>query len=151
MKQYSFYNVDLLIDGLQVTGFPDGQDLIVAQRNSAQHAQIIDARGEQAVVTSADMSGTISFSLLQTSDDHLWLSGIATAYQQLGTSGDNATFVPLQVLLNDKMGTTLVTGINATIIMQPAVSRGTGLATATYVLQCGKLTFVRGQYVNTGI
>ena len=68
MKQYSFYNVDLLIDGIPVEGFSDSNAIITATRDAPQHGKVMDARGKMVAITSADKSGTITFDLLQVSD-----------------------------------------------------------------------------------
>ena len=65
IKQYSFYNVDLLIDGLPVDGFADGNSIISVGRNAPAHSMITDARGNVVVNTFADLTGFVTFSLLQ--------------------------------------------------------------------------------------
>ena len=145
MHQYSFYNVDLLLDGMLINGFSDSNAIITAQRDSAQHGKVMDARGKMVVVTSADKSGTVSFDLLQTSDSNMWLQARALQTHDTGTSGGTDVFLPIQLMMNDKMGRTVVTGVNGFITMQPGVVRGNGIATDTWILQFEQLWIVRGQ------
>jgi len=49
------------------------------------------------------------------------------------------------------MGNTVVTGVNGIISMQPAVVRGTGLSTVTWVLEFEQIWMVRGKTKDVGI
>ena len=151
MKQYSFYNVDLLIDGIPVEGFSDSNAIITATRDAPQHGKEMDARGKMVAITSADKSGTITFDLLQVSDTNQWLQLRAMQTHDAGTSGGTETFLPVQVMLNDKMGGNIATGVNGIITMHPGLIRGTGIATDTWVLQFEQLWLVRGQSENVGV
>ena len=151
MKQYSFYNVDLLIDGIPVEGFSDSNVIITATRDAPQHGKVMDARGKMVAITSADKSGTITFDLLQVSDTNQWLQLRAMQTHDSGTSGGTETFLPVQVMMNDKMGGNIATGVNGIITMQPGLIRGTGIATDTWVLQFEQLWLVRGQSENVGV
>lgn len=151
MKQYSFYSVDLLIDGVPIEGFSDSNSIITVARDAPQHGKVMDARGKMVAVTSADKSGTCVFDLLQTSDSNALLQALALATHDIGTSGSSDVFAPVQMLMNDKMGNTVATGVNGIIVQQPAVQRGTGLATVTWAIQFEQVWFVRGQYANVGV
>ena len=151
MKQYSFYSVDLLIDGVAVTGFPTSNAIITADRASPQHLDVVGARGEMAVATVADQSGIIAFSLMQTSDWNLIMQARALLDQNTGLSGNVATFTPYQVMINDKMGSTLVTGVNGYTPKQPAVVRGIGFVDVKWTIRFEELFFTRGTYTNVGI
>lgn len=151
MKQYSFYSTDLLIDGVMVTGFSEGNSIISAAFNSPQQGHMIGARGEMAVFTSANKSGRMSFSLMQTSDWNEILNERALLNRNTGLSGNRAIFEPLQVMLNDKQGETIVTGINGYIPAIPAIVRGTGLNTLTWTIMFEEIVFARGTYENAGL
>ena len=151
MKQYSFYSVDLLIDGVAVTGFPTSNAIITADRAAPQHLDVVGARGEMAVATVADQSGIIAFSLMQTSDWNLIMQARALLDQNTGLSGNVATFTPYQVMINDKMGSTLVTGVNGYTPKQPAVIRGIGIVNVNWAIRFEELFFTRGTYANVGL
>ncbi|MGL5015968.1 MAG: phage protein [Bacteroidales bacterium] len=152
MKQYSFYNVDLIIDGFVIAdGFSDSNAIITASRDAPQHGKVMDARGKMIAVSSADKSGTISFDLLQTSDTNTWMQTRALASHDSATSGGTDTFIPVQVMINDKMGRAVATGVNGMIVMQPAMARGTGLTTNTWVLQFEQLWIALGEYETVGV
>ena len=150
MKQYSFYSVDLIIDGMTIDGFSDSNAIITASRDTPQHGKVMDARGKMIAITSADKSGTVTFDLLQTSDSNKWLQLRALETHDTGTSGGSDMFVPCQLMMMDKMGNAVATGVNGIITMQPGLVRGTGLATDTWVLQFEQLWLLRGGYDNIG-
>lgn len=150
MKQYSFYSVDLIINGIAMDGYADGNSIITASRSMPQHGKVMDARGKMVAITSADKSGAITFDLLQTSDANELMHTLALASHESGTSGGLDTFLPVQALISDKMGQTLVTGVNGFITMQPAVVRGTGLATVTWLMEFEQLWTVRGSTADVG-
>jgi hypothetical protein len=151
MKQYSFYNVDLLLDGIPVTGFTDNNSIISAGRTNVQHTKVIGARGEMSVATIADRSGRIVFTLLQTSDYNAVLNSRAILSQNTGLSGNRQTFDPIQALMNDKMGLALVTGVNGFIPVMPAIVRGTGIVSLSWTVEFEQIWFTNGKYDYVGI
>ncbi len=151
MKQYSFYNVDLLLDGIPVTGFIDNNSIISAGRTNVQHTKVIGARGEMSVATIADRSGRIVFTLLQTSDYNATLNSRAILSQNTGLSGNRQTFDPIQGLMNDKMGLALVTGVNGLIPVMPAIVRGTGIVSLSWTVEFEQIWFTNGKYDYVGL
>ena len=151
MKQYSFYNVDLLLDGIPVNGFTDNNSIISAGRTNVQHTKVIGARGEMSVSTIADRSGRIVFTLLQTSDYNATLNSRAILSQNTGLSGNRQTFDPIQGLMNDKMGLALVTGVNGFIPVMPAIVRGTGIVSLSWTVEFEQIWFTNGKYDYVGL
>lgn len=151
MKQYSFYNVDLYVNGIFIDGYSDGSSIITAGRSSPQHGKVMDARGKMVAITSADKSGVIAFNLLQTSDANAIMQLIAMKSHDDGTSGNSDTFIPIQAMLRDKMGDTVATGVNGFISMQPPVTRGTSLAAVPWTLEFEQLQMLRGTSVDVGL
>lgn len=151
MKQYSFYNTDLLIDGERVTGFTASQAIITARRNVPQHLPLMDAYGELAVATTADQSGTITFPLLQTADWNEILYSKAQITQATGLSGNKSLWQPIQVSLVDKMGDVLVTGVNGAILQQPAIQRGVSFTSNLWAIYVERLIISTGNYPEIGV
>ncbi|MBI0275410.1 hypothetical protein I6H07_06120 [Hafnia alvei] len=150
MKQYSFYDVDLIIDGSMVDGFPVGANIIAAGRNAAQHIPVMDAYGKLAVATSADQSGFIHFPLLQTSDWNGILYAKAQLTQATGLSGNKSLWTPMQIQLVDKMGDVLVEGTNGFIPKQPTVGRGVGITQNMWSIFVEVLNTECGSYPTIG-
>ncbi|WMM91807.1 hypothetical protein [Escherichia phage Ecp_YSF] len=151
MKQYSFYNTDLLIDGARVDGFQAGQSVITARYNVPQHVPVMDAYGKLAVATTADQSGVITFPLLQTADWNEILYQRAQLTRATGLSGNKSLWEPLQIQLVDKMGDVLVNGVNGAILQQPAIVRGVTFTSNMWAIFVERLTIVTGQYPEIGV
>lgn len=151
MKQYSFYNTTLLIDGVPVTGFPALSSIISCVRNAPQHLPIVDAYGKAAVATTADLSGRIMFPLLQTADWNEILYARAQISQATGLSGNKSLWPPLQIQLVDTMGDVLVNGVNGAILQQPAVQRGVTFTTNTWNIWVERLQIKTGSYPEIGV
>lgn len=151
MKQYSFYNVDLLLDGIPVTGFTDNNSIISAGRTNVQHTKVMGARGEMSVATIADRSGRIVFTILQTSDYNAVLNSRAILSQNTGLSGNRETFQPIQGFMNDKMGLTVVSGVNGFIPVMPAIIRGTGIVSLSWTIEFEQIWFTNGKYDYVGL
>lgn len=151
MKQYSFYNTDLLIDGNRVDGFTAGNAVITARRNVPQHLPVMDAYGKMAVATTADLSGTISFPLLQTASWNEILYERAQLTQAIGLSGNKSLWEPMQLQLVDKMGDVLVNGVNGAILQQPAIVRGISFTSNQWTIFVERLQIKTGEYPEIGL
>lgn len=151
MKQYSFYNTDLLIDGNRVDGFTAGNAVITARRNVPQHLPVMDAYGKMAVATTADLSGTISFPLLQTASWNEILYERAQLSQAIGLSGNKSLWEPMQLQLVDKMGDVLVNGVNGAILQQPAIVRGISFTSNQWTIFVERLQIKTGEYPEIGL
>lgn len=150
MKQYSFYNTDLLIDGVRVEGYPAANSIISAGRNVPQHLPLVDAYGKLAVSTTADLSGTFTFPLLQTADWNEILYSRAQLTQATGLSGNKSLWVPLQIQLVDKMGDVLVNGVNGAILKQPTIQRGVHFTSNLWSIFVERLQTKTGSYPEIG-
>lgn len=151
MKQYSFYNTDLLIDGSRVDGFTESNAVITARRNVPQHLAVFDAYGKMAVATTANLSGTITFPLLQTADWNEILYERAQLTQATGLSGNKSLWEPLQLQIVDKMGDVLVNGVNGMIVQQPAISRGISFTSNVWTIVVERLQIKTGSYPEIGL
>lgn len=151
MKQYSFYSVDLIIDGLRVEGFTASNSIITANRNVPQHLPQVDAYGKLAVATTADLSGTVTFPLLQTADWNDILYSKAQLTQATGLSGNKSLWQPIQLQIVDKMGDMLVNGVNCAILKQPAIQRGVGFTNNLWAIYCERLQIKTGSYEDIGV
>lgn len=151
MKQYSFYNTDLLIDGARVDGFTAGNAIITARRNVPQHLPVVDAYGKLAVATTADLSGTVTFPLLQTADWNEYLYEKAQLTQATGLSGNKTLWQPIQLQIVDKMGDVLVNGVNGCILQQPAIQRGVSFTSNLWAIYVERLQIKTGSYPEIGV
>ncbi len=141
----------MLIDGARVDGFTAGQSVITCRRNVPQHLPVMDAYGKLAVATTADLSGTIMFPLLQTADWNEILYEKAQLTQATGLSGNKSMWVPMQIQLVDKMGDVLVNGVNGCILQQPAIVRGVSFTSNTWAIYVERLQIKTGSYPEVGV
>ena len=61
MKVYSFQNTVMLVNGVEITGWADGDDVIKIARRADSASDKIGASGDMMVSISADKSGEFTF------------------------------------------------------------------------------------------
>jgi hypothetical protein len=118
MKDYSFLDTLLLVNGVEIGGFDEGDDVISLARLNDSASHKIGADGEMTVSISADRSGTITFRLMQSSDSNAYLSGLIT-------SQENGIFVPIFAQFKDTRGNDLGSGTQGYIPKPADMARGT--------------------------
>lgn len=118
MKQYSFLNTLLLVNGVEITGFDEGDDVIQLARINDSAAHSIGTDGEMTISISADRSGTVTFRIMQTSDSNALLSAFINAQE-------NGAFVPIFVQFKDTKGNDLGSGTQGYINKPADMTRGT--------------------------
>lgn len=96
MKAYSFLNTVVIVNGVELTGWSEGDDVIDIKRlvDSATHK--VGAGGDMMVSLSADRSGEFAFKLQSTSSSNAYLESLL-ALQENGAD----TFQPISVLFQD--------------------------------------------------
>ena len=119
MKEYSFLDTLLLVNGIETGGYDEGDDVINLDRINDSASHKIGTDGEMTVSISADRSGTVVFRLMQSSTSNLFLSGLIAAQE-------NGAFVPIFVQFKDTRGGDLGSGTQGYITKPAAMVRGTG-------------------------
>lgn len=112
MKAFNFNNVIMLVQGQEITGWPEGDDAIVCDRLSDSASHLIGVDGAMTVNISNDRSGTIKFKLLQNSSSNALLSTLITTQE-------NGAFVPIFIQIRNTEGGELVSGTQG-YILKPA-------------------------------
>ncbi len=132
MKEYSFLDTLLLVNGIAITGFDEGDDVITLDRinDSADHK--IGTDGEMTVSISADRSGLVSFRLMQTSDSNAYLSGLINGQE-------NGAFIPIFTQFKDTRGNDLGSGTQGYIKRPAAMVRGTNANMAEWIISVERL------------
>ncbi len=117
MKAYSFSNVIMLVQGQEITGWPEGDDVIMCERfeDSGQH--LIGVDGKMTLSISNDRSGSITFKLMQTSESNALLTALIT-------SQENGAFVPVFVQIKNTQGGELISGTQGYITKPSKLSFG---------------------------
>lgn len=132
MKNYSFTNTVLLVNGVNIDGWADGDDVITAERAVDSALSRVGAYGEMTVAVVGDRSGTITFNLMQNSDSNTYLSGIVLAME-------NSAFVPVFVQWKDLAGGDLISGTQGFIHRPSTLIRGVGVNVNEWMITTERL------------
>lgn len=95
-KTYDPKDISIIVGGVPISGFADGT-FVEIERNEDMFALTVGADGEGARSKSNNRSGTLKFTLLQTSDSNQYMSALALIDEQ-----SNAGAVP--VMVRDNLG-----------------------------------------------
>jgi len=132
MKDYSFLDTTLLVQGVEIEGYDEGDDVIQLARLNDSGTHKIGADGEMTVAISADRSGTITFRVMQTSDSNAFLSGLINAQE-------NGAFVPVFVQFKDIRGNFLGSGTQGYITKPADNAYGTNPNAREWVITVERL------------
>jgi hypothetical protein len=152
MYQYSFANVDLIIEAdfpgnpnaaqFKVEGFATGENLINVMRRAPIATTTFGAYGDMVVNMQRIRAGDLTFPVLMNAPENKALQDWANYFQAQADS-DGALITPIQAKLVDNMGADVATMSNGVILAMPAMSRGQTMNTITWVLTFEQVTFVR--------
>lgn len=137
MKEYSFLDTLLLVNGVEVDGFDEGDDVITLERLNDSASHKIGTDGEMTVSISADRSGTCTFRLMQSSDSNTYLSGLITAQE-------NGTFIPIFLQFKDTRGLDLGSGTQGYINRPATMTRGTNANSQEWIITVERLDMLHG-------
>jgi hypothetical protein len=118
MRVYSFKNITLLVNGVEITGFADGDDVLTASRRVDSASDLIGADGKMMVSLSADRSGEFTFRLQQVSGSNKYLNALLNLQEGIDT------FVPVNVMCQDTYRNDLATGTVGYLKKSPDMTRG---------------------------
>lgn len=112
MKPYSFANVVALVNGVQLEGYPEGDDVVTAERFNDTAFPSVGVDGIMTVSLSADHSGSIILRLMQNSESNALLTGIIAAQE-------NGAFLPSFVQVINTEGGEVISGTQC-FLLNPA-------------------------------
>lgn len=139
MSPYSFANCVVIINGVELTGWADGDDAIDVKRNADSASHKIGAGGSMMVSLSTDKSGEFSFKLQQTAASNGYLSDLANR-QEAGAD----TFVPVNVLMQDTFRQDRASGTIGYMKKPADMTRGVQGNNQEWVIVVEKLDLVFG-------
>tara|TARA_R110000744_G_scaffold20470_1_gene53735 strand:- start:7579 stop:7995 length:417 start_codon:yes stop_codon:yes gene_type:complete len=137
MKQYSFLDTLLLVNGIPMSGFDEGDDVINLARLSDSASHKIGVDGEMTISISSDRSGAVTFSLMQTSDSNAILSGLVTGME-------NGAFVPIFIQFKDVRGGDLGSGTQGYIRKPADMGRGQVAGSQEWTVITERLDLLHG-------
>ena len=128
---YNFDNVALTIDGARVTGFGDGDDVIMIERNTELGTPQIGADGSSVLSITADRSAKMTIKLLQSSPFNQYLQN-KVARQRSGALSGMSFPVTMVDLSTGETG-----ACSQVMVMGEAMpSKGKNATERTWVLFC---------------
>lgn len=135
MKNYSFLSTVLLINGIEITGFDEGDDVITAERlaDSATHKVGVD--GEMTVSVSADSSGTLTFRLMQSSSSNRFLSDIVNRQE-------SSRFAAVSIAMQDTKSGDKASGSLGYITRPAPMVRGQSVNSQEWVVVVERLDLI---------
>lgn len=136
MSTYSPKDVVVTFHGLPLSGYADGSFVEVA-RKSDSFSLVMGADGEAARTASADDSGTITVTLLQTSGSNDFLSS-ELALDELTKMATGP------VIVQDLFGTTVCSSDGAFLAKPADVSMGKEVGERKWVIICPHLSMSVG-------
>jgi hypothetical protein len=128
---YASDTVQVIVNGVPVTGYADGTFVKVA-RTKPGFTMVVGADGSQSRSRTADKSGTIEITLLQTSPSNDVLSAQAEADELLGIGQGTC-------LVKDGSGTTLCAAANSWVEKFPDIEFDKEIKERVWVIACGNL------------
>tara|TARA_R110000822_G_scaffold84867_3_gene199030 strand:- start:12031 stop:12447 length:417 start_codon:yes stop_codon:yes gene_type:complete len=137
MKEYSFLDTIFLVNGVEISGWDEGDDVISLDRINDSAAHKIGTDGEMTVSISADRSGNIVFRIMQSSDSNKYLSGLINAQE-------NGAFIPIFAQFKDTKGLDLGSGTQGYITKPAGMTRGTNANGQEWIITVERLDMLHG-------
>jgi hypothetical protein len=120
METYSLQNTVMLVNGVELTGFAEGDDVIQAARRNPSTIDVVGADGVMTVALTSDLTGTILINLQQSSPSNAFLGLIVAA-------AENGAFAPVFVQFKDPVNGDLISGTSGYISKPADLARGSGI------------------------
>lgn len=139
MKRYSFSDTVVLVNGIEITGWAEGDDVIDVQRRVDSITDKVGADGKMMVSVSADKSGEFKFKLQQTSGSNKYLMALLALMEN-----SSATFIPVTVQAQDTYRRDLATGTTGYIKKPANMTRGAQGNNQEWVIVTERLDLVFG-------
>jgi hypothetical protein len=130
MQQYSFLNYVTTINGVPVTGWAEGDDVIQVSRREDAFADNVGADGKMIMYQTANRSGEITFKLQQQGEGNILLNALYA--QQEALRGQNAPVTITLTNIADPLDSVL--GANCYVTKPADITRGTGVNSQEWTL-----------------
>lgn len=154
MYQYSFANVDLMIEAdfpakpasspanFKVEGYATGENLLNIARRAPIATTTFGAYGDMIVNMQRIRAGDLTFTVLMNSPENKYLQDWANWFQEQADA-DGQLITPIQATLVDTMGKDQATMSNGVILAMPTMSRGQMMNNVTWIISFEKILYIR--------
>jgi hypothetical protein len=136
VKNYDPAQVQVIFFGIKIGGFADGTFVVVARENPS-FTSVVGSDGEGARAKSNDRSGSVTITLLQTSDSNDALSVILNADE---LSGDGVG----SLMVKDSSGRLLVNAETAWLEKPSDAEFAREISNREWVIKTNELTGIWG-------
>ncbi|TXG97750.1 MAG: DUF3277 family protein [Nevskiaceae bacterium] len=119
MKRYSFLDTVMIVNGVEIVGWDEGDDVITITRLNDSISHKVGAAGEMMISVSGDKSGSFKFKLQQTSSSNAMLSAMLALQEAAGSD-----FVATNCLFQDTYRQDLAIGTVGYIKKPADMTRG---------------------------
>jgi len=135
-KTYNFKQVATIFNGHEISGFAEGTGIVVTRDEDA-FTLTVGSSGEPVRSKSNNKSGTMTITLLQSSDSNAILSGLAELDELSG--GGQGPF-----LVKDNSGGSLAVAESAWVQKKPAAEYAAESGNREWVFRTGNLSHFIG-------
>lgn len=136
LRKFNPKDVSVVVGGRVLTGI--GPDTFVsAERENDSFTKQVGASGEVGRADNNDRTGTITLTLMQTSPDNDFLSGLNVADELNGSGVTN-------VLIRDANGTTLIESAESWVRKPATAEFSRELGTREWMIDCAELFMTIG-------
>lgn len=154
MYQYSFANVDLMIEAdfpakpsgspasFKVEGYATGENLLNIARRAPIATTTFGAYGDMIVNMQRIRAGDLTFTVLMNSPENKYLQDWANWFQEQADA-DGQLITPIQAKLVDTMGKDQSIMSNGVILAMPTMSRGQMMNNVTWIISFEKILYIR--------
>lgn len=145
-KTYGWQTNHVLVNGIEITGFADGDDVLTLKRLTDAASHKIGVNGDMFISLSADKSGEITMKLMQTGKGNKYLNGLANAQ-----GGGPGTFIPVELLWQDTYRQDRGVGTHGYIKKPAEITRGGQQNTQEWTIVVGRLDELLEDPIFTGL
>lgn len=135
MDAFSFLDTSVFVNGIEITGWGEGDDSITLARLNDSASHIIGNDGLMTVNLSADRSGAVTFNLLQTASSNAYMSGLITLQE-------NDAFIPIFVQFKDSRNHDLGSGTQGYIPKPADITRGGTVQNQEWIIVVERLDLI---------
>lgn len=139
MRRFSFQDTILAVNGVEITGWADGDDVIDIDRSVDSISHKVGASGEMMISVNADKSGVVTIKLQQTSPSNLYLNSLCMLQEASGS-----LFVPVAVTFMDTYRNDIAAGLAGYIKKPAKMTRGQQANNQEWVFVVERLDLVYG-------
>jgi len=139
MRRFSFLDTVVLVNGVEITGWAEGDDVIDIQRANDPISHKIGSDGSMLVTVSADRSGSAVFKLQQTSGSNRYLQSLVDRQEAAGSD-----FVPINFRFQDTYRQDMASGTTGYMKRPSNMTRGAQANTQEWEVVVENLQLVFG-------